>query len=641
MKENQKKLLIVERSSVDLKISDTGKYILEGVFTEFGVKNKNNRIYESSEFLPHLKELQEKISKNKLVGELDHPKDFEISLSRASHIVQDLTYDKDRDCVTGKVRLTSTTAGKDAKALVDDGVPLHISSRAAGTVGSNGKVKIQKLFTYDLVADPGFANAELNRVNEKYGFPLNENLSVYEVDDKGEIMDQKEDENDDLAEKTKVAKYIQKKQEPTMENFINRQDFENYSNYVKQEISQLKEMIVNKNDYHETNESVESTEKLDKLISYSNHIAESVNKLHSYVNYLSENLDNSISHSDYIVEQLSSIKEYTNYLGENLGSSISYMNYLAENVDNNIQYSEYLGENLNNNIKYSEYIGENLNKSINYGDYLAEKINESHTELDGKQNKLEEYAGYLAENLDKNIQYSEYIAENSGNSIEYSEYLKENIERLIKYNNYVSENINKVIENVNESKTGIEKTSINENSNFQDRINKNLEEIVESAKKQKVGNSNPELHFLNFLNESKRNEFNSLDKTKQEKLIESYKRNRYFSTIDAENIWNSTLNENVSLNFIDNMPASYKKSWENLSESSKNAIIAQSKYHTLNTQYQINNFWQTRDLRESKMLLEKINESKKISNNSESSSAVNENLDSIKNAIKNRFSRLS
>ena len=40
---------------------------------------------------------------------------------------------------------------------------LHISSRAAGTVDEAGKVKIKKFFTYDLVADPGFENAELSK----------------------------------------------------------------------------------------------------------------------------------------------------------------------------------------------------------------------------------------------------------------------------------------------------------------------------------------------------------------------------------------------------------------------------------------------------------------------------------------------
>jgi hypothetical protein len=124
-------------------------------------------------------------------------------------------------------------------------------------------------------------------------------------------------------------------------------------------------------------------------------------------------------------------------------------------------------------------------------------------------------------------------------------------------------------------------------------------------------------------------------------LIESYKTNRYFSTVDAENIWNSTLNENVKLNFIENMPEAYKGAWEKLSESSKNSIIAQSKFHTLNTQYQINNFWQTRDLRESKLPLQKIDESKKVAIDKGNESAVNEGLDSLKNAIKDRFNRLN
>lgn len=631
----QKRLLIVERSTIDLKPVDNDKYILEGVFTEFGIKNKNNRIYEAEEFLPHLKELQEKIAKNKLVGELDHPKDFEISLSRASHIIEDLTYNKETDCVMGKVRLTSTSAGKDARALVDDGVPLHISSRAAGTVGSNGKVKIQKLFTYDLVADPGFANAELNRVNEKYGFPLNENLSVYEIDDKGDIIDQKEDT---LEEKPKNEQYIEKKNLPNMENFINRKDFDNYSNYVKQEISQIKEMIKTSNP---TNESSVSDERIDKLISYTNHISENVNKLHSYVNYLSENLDNSISHTDYVVENLSSIKEYTNYLAENLDNSVSYMNYIAENLDNNIQYSEYLGENLNNNIKYSEYIGENLDKNIKYGEYLAEKINESHTEL-------KEYSNYIAENLDKSIKYSEYVAENAAKGINYSEYLKENLDKLIKYNNYVSENVNKVIKNVNVNineknttapKGLIKNNTIEESLSYQDRISKSLEQLVESAKKQKADTEDPNTHFLNFLSESKKSEFNSLDESKKNKLVESYKINKYFSTADVERIWNSTLLENIKLDFIESMPKIYASQWENLSENAKNAIIAQSKFHTLNTQYQINNFWQTRDLRESKLPLERIDESKKITNQ-ESKNIVNENLDNMKNAIKERFGRI-
>ena len=77
------------------------------------------------------------------------------------------------------------------KALVDAGVPLQISSRAAGAVESNGKVKIKQLFTYDLVADPGFANAELKRVNESYGFDNESGLWIYEMNN--EVPEAKEE----------------------------------------------------------------------------------------------------------------------------------------------------------------------------------------------------------------------------------------------------------------------------------------------------------------------------------------------------------------------------------------------------------------------------------------------------------------
>ena len=38
----------------------------------------------------------------------------------------------------------------------------------------------------------------------------------------------------------------------------------------------------------------------------------------------------------------------------------------------------------------------------------------------------------------------------------------------------------------------------------------------------------------------------------------------------------------------------------------ENQIKAQAKYHTLNTEYQVRNFWETRDLREVKVDLEKL-----------------------------------
>ena len=58
-----------------------------------------------------------------------------------------MRYDKDKKQVLGKIEVLDTTAGKEAKALIDAGIPIHISSRAAGVVEGNGHVKIKKMFT--------------------------------------------------------------------------------------------------------------------------------------------------------------------------------------------------------------------------------------------------------------------------------------------------------------------------------------------------------------------------------------------------------------------------------------------------------------------------------------------------------------
>ena len=74
-------LLILERSSATLSSkSNDGAYILEGIFGEIDKKNKNNRIYTEDEYVPQIEALQEKIKSSKLLGELDHPAKFDISL---------------------------------------------------------------------------------------------------------------------------------------------------------------------------------------------------------------------------------------------------------------------------------------------------------------------------------------------------------------------------------------------------------------------------------------------------------------------------------------------------------------------------------------------------------------------------------
>ena len=546
---NNKNLLILERSTSDLttKKEGDGTVVLEGIFTEIGKKNKNNRIYEEDEVLPHINELKEKVKTGKLLGELDHPKDFDVSLSNVSHVIEDLNYDPSTKQVRGKIRLLNTSKGKEAQALIEDGIPLHISSRAAGTVGNDGKVKIKKFFTYDLVADPGFENAELSRVNESFGFADNGDILIYEIDKK-------------IEEKTNT--------EMSESNFVTVEDFNKYTEYLKNEIGTIKE----------SKGSVD-TEKLDKLINYTEHVAERVNQLNDYTEYLSENLDKSITHTDYVVENVNKIKKYTKYL--------------AEELDNSIQYSEHVAEKSDKGIQYSNYLGEQLDKGIAYSDYLAEK-------------------------LDQGIKYSEYI--------------KENVEKVGEYAEYIGENVNEHV--LNETKSIKKGDSINENIteakeavvDYKTSITEKLNSLIETAEENHAKFATPETKFFALLGESKKAEFSSLNESKQEEILNKFNSTRCLSTVEAQGIWESCfIEEKKALNFMDNMPSKYNEKWNNLSKVRQDQIIAESNYHPLNTEYQINNFWATRDLRSSKVSMEQLNENKTAAEHSvEKKPLVNE-----------------
>jgi len=551
-----KKLLILERSQSNLaqNTTDDGAIVLEGVFTEFGVRNKNNRIYEEKEVLPHINELKEKVKTGKLLGELDHPKDFDISLSNVSHVVESLDYDPEKKQVIGRIRLLNTSKGKEAQSLIKDGIPLHISSRAAGTVDESGKVKIKKFFTYDLVADPGFENAELSRVNESYGFDNDDTLIIYEMNE---------------------IKNTEDKKEATMENqnnYVTVEDFQKYTEYVKGVLNNVKE-----------SSNSDSTEIVEKLVKYTEHVAEKVNQLSDYAEYLSENLDKSISFSDYLAENVNQIKSYTTYLAEELDSTIQYAEHVAEKADQGIQYSEHVAEKADQSIQYANYLRENLEKGIEYSEYIAEKVDQGIA-----------YSEHVAEGLNKTIKYAEYIAENV------------NTEESTAINEDRSEEIEAKILKLGQPKMA-GTTGEEEEKSYQETIEEKLSKLIAKAESKIVS----EMHFMNFLSESKKGEFNSLTEDKQKMIVESMNAKPIMSTGQAENVWdNCFIEKKRELNFVDDMPEKYKVKWASLSESRQQQIISESKFHSLNTPYAINNFWSTRDLRPSQFELEKLNESK-------------------------------
>ena len=644
---NENMVFILERqnSVLEAKKSDKDDYVLEGIAAVFGKENNNNRIYEESEYLPHLDYLKDKISQNRLVGELDHPEKFDVSLKNISHMVTDLNYDKSNRDLKIKVKLLDTPAGRIAKNLVDAGVPLSISSRAAGSVGNDKKVAIKKIFTYDLVADPGFKDAQLERVYESEGFTsqyfqamknnsilnslecLNESLGI----EKESSLKIYKVENNEEFNKI-VNKSDNKNKSVLMENneFVTAEELNQYSVFLKKEMDSMKAAIA------EAKTQKTSLSESEDLSKANDALEERVAKLEKYAEYLAENLEDSIKYGEYLAENLDSNISYSKYLAENLDKNISYAKYLAENVDKSISYSEYVAESVDKNIEYSKYLAEKLDQSVQYSEYLAENVDKGIA-----------YSEYLGESLDKGIAYTEYVAEKLNNGIEYTEYIAENLNKNIEYSDYLAENVNK---------------GLDYSEYIAEKLNKGIaysEYIAESvANKLPVGSTQSLIENVNLSAEAGLNESgfagNYENLTSQiDSLIESVKTQKTASNIneaakavrtsaETQKANETTLNESedtskTGLKFIDQMPAEYAPVWESLSEGHQQSIVAQSNFYNLDTPYQIKNFWSTRQLGPKTVGVQKLDESENVAETAKPQAYSSDYMNYIASALEQKF----
>lgn len=633
---SNKTLLIVERSENKLNLISEGedKYVLEGTFTEIGVKNNNNRIYDEKEILPHVNELKKQCENNKLLGELDHPKSFDISLKNASHVIESIDYDPATKKVTGRIRLLNTDAGKNARALVDAGVPLHISSRAAGVVESNGHVKIKKMFTYDLVANPGFSNAELKRVNESYGFDAeDDNIGLFEVPDFWTFASNKIAEN----KENNIEPENKKINEMDAKKYISVEDFNEYTKIIKNEFENLKTSV------QESSPNKEDKSLNEGLVKYAESIAKKVNSIQEHIGRLTENVDGLVSHNDYIIENLEKVKNYAELVGEKTNVGINYSEQLAESMDHLIEYTKMVAEKTNESINYTQYLGEKTSSLIDFSNYLSEETSNRWG-----------YQTHINEQLDKVISHNDYIVEGVDSVVKYSEYLKENTENLSNYLNFVVEQINEgaSIEDIKKSTDIItekakevvqisESLTVDNNDDFKSDITNQLNAILESAKTEKETETDKKYHFFQFLGETKRREFDSLNAETQEKIVNAFQTNRYYGTSDANKIWESCFTQPTKrADWLLQMPSRYLASWNTLTESQKNSIKAQASTRLLESQYQIDNFWATRDLREVKVDLINENENLNAPINETSEYKTSDTyMDAVKAGFRQRFKK--
>lgn len=488
-----KQVLIIENSLSKLQpimesatnVNGKKDYVLGGIFTEFDVTNRNERIYTADKFVPHLNELNERISSNPGVvyGEFDHPDNFDISLSRISHVITKAQYLKEENLVRGEIKLLSTKFGKEAKAIIDDGFPIFVSSRAAGVTESNGVVNLKKLFTYDAVADPGFGSARMERkgnLNESLGFKDNSNFRIFDLSDDvktNELFNM--NKGDDMVTKNQLVEYskyltgelgkLQEKLEQVAKGKVGAPDFDKmqkmvseyenmqlvqeklvgYVNYLSDHLKHVlienkslkteQGKIIKHNDYlaGEITENAKSTELIAEHVYDAKELLTNVNSevkdLGKYSNYLSEHISKTIKYADYITENLVNTIDFTDYLSENLDASIAFTDYLSENVDANIEMSNYLAEHVETTVEYAEYITENVSDNIEYIDYVAENLD-----------KNIGHSKYITEKLNKKFGTSKMITENSDDmfsDFDEKEILKNAEEEVIKMSREVDQDV--------------------------------------------------------------------------------------------------------------------------------------------------------------------------------------------------------
>ena len=391
---------------------DNNEIRLSGVFGVCGIKNGNNRIYSKENYGQMVESLQKTIATEGCLGELEHPNSMNINLNNVSHKIESVQMHED-GTITGTVVLLDTEKGRNAKAIVEAGVPLYISSRALGSIDESGNVTLTMLKTYDLVGTPGFSQASLHLDENQKFESLNESMCAVILegeDDNNDDPDKDKDKDKDKTNmkdlKEAVDKLSEKVESLEAELHVAKESI----NEKDEQIQALTEQV---SEFKPTNyDAIESWIKEEFKPEFSQEMANGVQKWVSeefapvVQNWVCEQFAPEVQ--KWVVEQYS--PEVQKWIVENYSPEVQ--KWIVEQYSPEVQ--KWIIENYSDELQnwITEQFGKELTNKINenVSEYLESKSNDKFDNIDRMLEMLESGQGskeneiqMLKEQQEKNL----------------------------------------------------------------------------------------------------------------------------------------------------------------------------------------------------------------------------------------------